>query len=150
MKLKQHFLLIFSFFLFVCLFLSCDKDDEIIPYVHINRYPINLNVANELTVTGNCVLVSEIGFAGVLVYCSYYDVVNPSQSVYYAYDAACTVEISDTCSVVPAESGMTATCPCCGSSYYLNSMGTPFEGDAVEPLKMYNTTVQNNILYIYN
>ncbi|MDA3879790.1 MAG: hypothetical protein PF436_05315 [Prolixibacteraceae bacterium] len=150
MKLKQHFILIFSFFIFSFLLQSCDKDEDIIPYVMINRYPINLNVANELTITGNCVFINEIGYGGVLVFCSYYDAVNPSESVYFAYDAACTVEISDTCSVESAESGLTATCPCCGSSFYLNSMGIPYEGDAVEPLKMYNTSVQNNILYIYN
>jgi nitrite reductase/ring-hydroxylating ferredoxin subunit len=150
MKVKQYFILIFSILFFSFLLFSCDKDEDIIPYVPINPpYEITLNVANELTIAGNSVFINEIGYGGVVVYCSYYDTFNPSESMYYAYDAACTFEVIDTCSVELDTSGMTATCPCCGSSFNLVD-GYPFNGEAVKPLKMYNTTVLNNVLYISN
>lgn len=140
----------FSFIVFFILlpFNSCKDEQNYIPYVPVN-FTLNLNVINDLTITGSSMLFENDGYGGVIVFCQYYDVVSPSQSEYYAYDATCTFEISNDCSVENIGNGVNATCPCCGSEYSLFD-GYPYKGEASMGLKMYNTSVFNDVLRVYN
>ncbi|MCF8362545.1 MAG: hypothetical protein K9G70_07975 [Prolixibacteraceae bacterium] len=151
MKVKQHFIRLF--FLFVVLgvifFHSCKDDEEIVPYVRVN-FTVPLNTMTDLTFVNSTEYFPYEGYAGVVVICLSYSSANPTESIYFAYDAACTVEVSDTCFVEANSSGV-ATCNCCGSEYYLHSAGTPKSGEAVKPLKMYSASVDmNNVLRVYN
>jgi hypothetical protein len=123
------------------LILSCDEDkNKIIPYVPVS-FTIDLNIWNELTVPGNSVLFPGVGYAGVIVYCEF-------QGSYFAFDAACTNEISRTC-VLKTE-GILATCPCCDSKFILMSSAYPSSGPASFPLQPYHVAVSGNRLHVYN
>ena len=127
---------------------SCKEREEYIPYVPV-RFSIDLNQFNDLTSTGFSMKYPYDGYAGVIIYCQYYDVADPSNSLYYAYDAACTLEVQDSCSVVNEGNNLTATCPCCGSIYSLLD-GFPINGDAYIALKQYNISILGNMLYVSN
>jgi Rieske Fe-S protein len=132
----------FFLFLFTVFFgVSCDKEkNRIIPYVPVS-FEVNLNVVNELTVPGNSVYFSGPGYAGVIVYCEL-------QGSYYAYDAACTNEISTGCII--KNEGVLGTCPCCKSQFVLMGGAYPAKGPASFPLQQYHVSVMNNILRVYN
>lgn len=136
--------LLFIFFLSVN---SCKQQEEYIPYVPVN-FTVDLNQFNDLTTTGYSMKYPG-GYAGVIIYCQFYDVSNPPNSLYYAFDAACTVEVKDSCSVESEGNNLNATCPCCGSVYSLMD-GYPISGDASIALKRYNVNILGNKLYISN
>lgn len=133
----------FACFIFILLnFNSCDKEQTtLIPYVPVN-FNIDLNILNELTVPGNSAFFPEFGFGGVIVYCEL-------PGSYYAFDAACTHEISSTCKL--GNEGILGTCECCGSQFILLGGGFPSDGPAKSPLKNYNVSFLNNsTLRVYN
>ncbi len=131
------YLLIFT--LFVLMNASCDSNESQIPDVYVNL-PINLSIYNELTVPGNSLYFQGFGFGGIIVYCE-------TEGSYYAFDAACTNEISSSCKVEP--DGLLGTCSCCQSQYILIG-GYPSDGPASAPLKQYNTSLYGNTLRVYN
>jgi Rieske Fe-S protein len=68
---------------------------------------------------------------------------------YYAYDATCTHEISQSCKVV--NSGVLGECPCCESKYIFTGGAYPAEGPAAAPLRQYQVSKVNNFtLRVYN
>jgi Rieske Fe-S protein len=119
---------------------TCDKEENIIPYVPVS-FSVNLNVVNDLNVPGNSVYFAGPGFGGVIIYCEL-------PGSYYAYDAACTHEISSACKV--KNDGVLGTCACCGSQFILMGGGYPSKGPATFPLQSYHVSVMSNILRIYN
>ena len=127
---------------------SCKEQEEYIPYVPVN-FTVDLNQFNDLTATGFSMKYPYDGYAGVIIYCQFYDVSNPSNSLYYAFDAACTLEVTDSCSVENEGNNLKATCPCCGSVYSLLD-GFPIGGDASIALKQYNVSILGNKLYVSN
>lgn len=131
------YLLIFT--LFVLLNSSCEDVDSQIPDVPVGL-EIDLNIYNELTVPGNSVYFPVQGFAGIIVYCEL-------EGSYYAFDAACTHEISSSCKVVA--DGLSGKCSCCGSTFIFIG-GYPSEGPASAPLKQYKTSLYGNLLRVYN
>jgi len=134
---KFFFILFFTVFLGV----GCNKEtNKIIPYVPV-RFEINLNIVNELNVPGNSVYFSGCGYAGVIIYCE-------MQGSYYAFDAACTNEISTGCHI--KNEGVLGICPCCNSQFVLMGGGYPAKGPATFPLQQYHVSVMNNILKVYN
>lgn len=150
MKVNIQKILTFSLFI---LFLSfpfhaCDSDQDYIPYVRV-KFNVDLTVYNQLTVSGYSMLFENEGYGGVIVFCEYYDVVTPSASLYYAYDATCTNEISADCSLAVEGNSVNAVCSCCGSEYSLFG-GYPFKGLASQALKSYNIAVLGNKLYVSN
>ena len=122
--------------------LSCDKNENtIIPYVPVS-FTINLNIINDLNVPGNSVYFPGAGFGGVVVYCEL-------PGSYYAFDAACTYEVSTTCKAV--NEGVVGTCSCCGSQFIFLSGAYPSKGPAAMPLKQYNVSQLNSFtLRVYN
>lgn len=149
MKTRVVFHGIFYMLMLYLVFLpqSCKEPEEYIPYVRV-QFSVNLNQFNDLATTGFSMKYPG-GYAGVVIYCSYYDVTEPSNSFYYAYDATCTLEVTDSCSLTNESNGLLAKCPCCESEYTLLD-GQPIKGDAHIPLKQYNATVVGNILYVSN
>lgn len=131
------YLLIFTMFVFMNS--SCDKVDSQIPDVYVDL-PINLSINNELTIPGNSLYFPGVGFGGIIVYCE-------TEGSYYAFDAACTNEINNSCKVV--NEGLLGTCSCCESQFILIG-GYPSDGPASAPLKQYKTSLYGNILRVYN
>lgn len=133
------------FFLFLILMImsvSCDKiQDSQVPNVPFS-FTIDLNIANELRIPGNSMFFPLAGYGGVLVYCELED-------SYYAYDATCTYEISQTCKI--KNEGVLGTCSCCGSEFFLLGGAYPASGPAAAPLKQYNVSRLNSFtLRVYN
>jgi nitrite reductase/ring-hydroxylating ferredoxin subunit len=123
-------------------FAACDKEKHrVIPYVPV-YLTINLNIVNELMVPGNSVFFGGQGYGGIVIYC--FDPGN----IYYAYDGACTYEISNSCRV--KNEGVLATCSCCGSQFLLMGNAYPSKGPASFPLQEYQTSVSGNTLRIFN
>jgi len=121
---------------------SCDKEKfRVIPYVPV-YLTINLNIVNDLMVPGNSVFIGGQGYGGIVIYCF-----EPG-NIYYAYDGACTHEISNTCRV--KNEGVLATCNCCGSQFFLMGEAYPSKGPATFPLQQYQTSVMGNILRVFN
>lgn len=129
------------FILTTLTFTSCNEESSQVPEVHVN-FTINTNMHNELQVPGGSVYIPGVGFGGIIVS-------HHIEGEYYAYDATCTHEISQSCHIEPE--GLIATCPCCNSKYTLFYSAFPVEGPASAPLKQYNVSVMNNYtLRIYN
>jgi nitrite reductase/ring-hydroxylating ferredoxin subunit len=132
----------FLFFFFILFFAtnSCDEiQDSQVPNVPFS-FTINLTIANELTIPGNSMLFPG-GYGGVIVFCEMPD-------TYYAFDATCTYEISQTCKVV--NSGVVGECSCCESKFLFTG-GIPAKGPAAAPLRQYNVSKVNNVtLRVYN
>ncbi|MCD6354287.1 MAG: hypothetical protein J7L95_01950 [Prolixibacteraceae bacterium] len=133
----------FIFFLLgLSISLSCDRDqNSVIPNVPFS-FTINLNIVNDLNVPGNSVFFPNVGFGGVIVYCEL-------PGSYYAFDATCTYEVSQSCKI--ENEGILGTCPCCGSQFILISGAYPSKGPATAPLKQYNVSVVNSFtIRVYN
>ena len=142
-QLEQKCLKYLIFYvLFLFLFSGCEKiSDSQVPNVPFS-FSIDLNITNDLLVTGNSHYFPNGGFAGVIVTCE-------SPGVYYAYDAACTHEISQSCRV--KNEGILGTCECCGSQYLLIYEAYPTSGVAAAPLKQYRISQSgNSTLRVYN
>jgi len=139
LKCKKYF--IFSLII-LWSSVSCDKiQDSQVPNVPFS-FTINLTIANELNIPGNSLYFPNIGYGGVIVYCELPD-------SYYAYDATCTYEISQTCKI--QNEGVLGTCPCCGSQFVLIGGAFPVDGPAAAPLKQYNISRINDFtLRVYN
>jgi len=147
-KLIKNFFSLFIISGFLLMQSCNDSNDDYIPYVPVD-FSIDLNTFNELTTTGYSEKYEHDGYNGVIVFCEYYDVVNPYNSIYHAYDAACTFEISDSCSIINNDNNVMAECPCCETKYSLFD-GYPISGSATIPLKYYYVSLINNRLYISN
>ncbi len=121
---------------------SCDKEqNSLIPNIPFS-FTINLNIINELTVPGNSYYFPNTGFGGVIVYCEL-------PGSYYAFDAACTNEVSQNCKV--KNDGVLGTCDCCGSKFILLGGGFPTEGPATAALRNYQVAVLDDYtLRVYN
>jgi len=136
----------------ICLLLfnnSCkNKREEYIPFTYVN-FTVDINIKNDLTIPGYSIIYPNEGFGGVIVVCYYYDSSAPDNSIYYAFDAACTFEVSDSCSVNNDGNSLFGECPCCHTKYDLSS-GYPIQGEALYPLKSYKISIINNMLYIRN
>lgn len=128
-------------FLALLLFGSCDKEeDRIIPFVTVS-FTIDLNIWNDLMVSGNSVFFPGPGYGGVIVYCEF-------PGSYYAFDATCTNEISRTCII--KNEGLLGTCPCCQSQFILLGGAFPSQGPAKYPLQQYHVSVSGKRLHVYN
>jgi len=119
--------------------LSCKEIDSQIPEVPVS-FQVNLNIYNELRVPGNSAYFPQPGFGGVIVYCEL-------EGSYYAFDAACTYEISSGCRV--ENKGLVGTCSCCGSEFVFVG-GSVSKGPAAAPLKQYTVSAYGDMLRVYN
>ena len=104
--------------------------------------------ASKIYIKGKSALSAyeKTGFGGVLVYNGIRD---GSSENYYAFDAACPVEVNQKIIVEVDSFGIYAVCPECGTKYDISyGIGNPIEGIAKERLKRYPVDRQGDILYI--
>ena len=125
-----------------------DKYEDYVPYVPVSLN-INLDIRNELKIPGNSIYIKEYGYGGIIVYCEMFDFMAPANSIYHAYDATCTNEVSTECIVEIEDNSVFASCPCCQNRYSLLD-GRLQKGTAKWPLKQYVVRVVNNTLRITN
>lgn len=125
-----------------------DKYEDYVPYVPVSLN-INLDIRNELKIPGNSIYIKEYGYGGIIVYCEILDFMTPANSIYHAYDATCTNEVSTECIVEIEDNPVFASCPCCQNRYSLLD-GRLQKGTAKWPLKQYVVRVVNNTLRITN
>lgn len=146
---KFHFFYASIFVLILALAPQCtDKYEDYVPYVPVNLN-VNLDIRNELKITGNSIFIKEYGYGGIIVYCENYDFMSPGNSIFHAYDATCTNEVSTECIIGIEDYQVFAACPCCQNRYSLLD-GRLQSGKAKWPLKTYVVRVVNNSLRITN
>lgn len=152
-KIKRIFPLLIAFVLLSC----ADTDDSSIPY-RIVYLELNLSYQDKALTTiqaykiyteGNVDKAGEYtGYGGVLVY---HGISTTGSDAYYAFDAACPYEASESVSVEVDEDAVYAVCPECGSKFeLLNGIGNPVEGPCTEYLKQYTTQISGSKLYVTN
>ncbi len=147
MKIKLKYIFIFS--ILSLLFISCDEDyQDYVPYTLVD-FTIDLTINNNLANPGYSELIPQAGYGGVIIYCEYYDFSSPSNSMYHAFDATCTNELSRECTVINEGNSFYAVCPCCSSKFELVT-GYPVDGDAKKPLKYYNIGLLGNKIFVKN
>jgi hypothetical protein len=134
--------------LFLLTLFSCDKREEYIPYTYVN-FSIDLNINNNLSTPGYSEIFPEPGYGGVIIFCENYDYITPGNSIFHAFDATCTYEVSDTCVLTNEGNSFYGECPCCHSKYEFVT-GIPIEGVAVYGLKSYTTYLMGNKVYVKN
>jgi hypothetical protein len=151
MRIKSRFRFIIYLAAIIALFTfqSCnDEQDEHIPYVYVN-FSIDLLINNSLACPGYSYLVEDPGYGGVIIYCEYYDFISPGNSIFHAFDATCTNEVSTDCTLINEGNSFYAECPCCGAKYELVT-GYPLDSLSLYPLKEYSTYVMNNKVFVKN
>lgn len=134
----------------LCLFLSllvtpsCETNrGQIIPYVRVDVYLFLYADLADMGI-GTSKIIPDAGVNGIALY-------RESDLVFYAYDRTCTLWPEHEAAVVedPGFFGV-FECPECGSTYLLMNGAEPNSGPARYPLVEYNTTIQGDVLHIYN
>ncbi len=142
--MRSYITIILFSFLFVSFIFapSCKKEDRI-PYVPVN-YQLYLNNPEliDLKTAGNYIYITG-GVKGIIVYTVY-----PGE--YNAYERNCSYKPFDKNAFVIVDStGTLMVCQSCKSQFMLLD-GSVIKGPASYPLLQYQTSVQNDILHIYN
>ena len=127
---------IYSLLIVLVLFCSCGKEENYVPEVVVN-YNVTLTQFS-LQAKNNVLLVSNQGVAGLII-------VKTPLGSFVAFDRCSTVNPEKKCAIVPDESGLTATDPCSGAKFSLLD-GTPQKAPAEKTLKIYNISLQGNVL----
>lgn len=115
------------------------------------KYSYLKNSTNQFAVLETPTLVNDrIGYAGLLVY-SGIMLDDNANTIYYAFDMACTNEISRDAKVFPVSGELgKVKCNKCGSVFDVSmGLGNPVSGPAKEILRKYKVTVTNSYLYVY-
>ncbi|GGE50931.1 hypothetical protein EV200_102101 [Pedobacter psychrotolerans] len=118
------------------LFSGCGKEENYVPEVVVN-YNVTLTQFS-LQAKNNVLLVSNQGVAGLII-------VKTPLGSFVAFDRCSTVNPEKKCAIVPDDSGLTATDPCSGAKFSLLD-GTPQKAPAEKTLKIYNISLQGNVL----
>ncbi len=154
MHKKKFWLKIVLLAAMVLLPLGCEEGiDTIIPEVNF-RYAVNLTQhPYSLMGIGTSAIIQDplrfpspgdvpIGYAGVIIY-------KASETTFYAFDRCCPYHVEEKHQVNP--DGALAVCPVDSSKFVLaDGLAFPVSGPAEYGLKTYNTSVDKQILYIYN
>lgn len=137
----KYLILIPAFLLLPALFsVSCETDrGEIIPYARVDEYFL---IYSDLADLG--VLETKFvrgGVNGLVIF-------RESDLVFRAFDRTCTRYPEHNTAVV--EDTLALRCPHCGSIYVPSLGASPISGPAVHPLIEYNSSLQGDVLHIYN
>jgi len=132
------YILIISILIF-----SCNTKDDYIQEVYVNKeIDLNLPIYSEIITTGNSIFING-GVEGIIIYHGVGD-------DYKVYDRNCSYEPSLACSVIDSVNSGIAYCGCCASAFLISKNGEAINAPALLPLKMYNWSLDNNILRISN
>ena len=145
MNLLKYGILFLSLILLLFSNNSCVKNQNIVPYVHVDLY-INTTLPSysSLNAIGGWSYVSG-GSQGIIIYRQTFD-------TFSAYDRHCTYNAENPCGKASVDStGTFVECSCDGSQYQLYD-GLIIQGPASYSLKGYRTSYDSftNQLHIYN
>lgn len=144
--MKSKILFYVTALLLSVLLLHCKGDKNFVfPYVRIDMtilIPIDMaNVGNF-----DSKIYPDEGFGGVLIF-------RVSENEFFAFDMACTRELSDSCIVSEFEgSQIIWQCKCCNSQYTIDPHSGCYvsKGPTSYPLKQYRTYIDGDFLYVTN
>ncbi len=122
---------------------SCETHEgPIIPYVRVDEYLLlyadlaNMGIGSSKVIPG--------GWQGIVIY-------READLVFQAYDRTCTLyPLHNEAVVEDSVFQGVYICPDCGSSYLLMNGAEPNSGPARDHLVQYNTSIQRDVLHIYN
>jgi nitrite reductase/ring-hydroxylating ferredoxin subunit len=145
MHSKKILILLILFLFPVFINNSCkkDKNEDLIPNIAVDFY---INIAStqylELHSVGGWVNVTG-GVRGIIIY-------RKSIDEFMAYERNCTYQPSNSCARVSVDNtNLMAIDSCCGSKFLLTD-GSVIKSPATYPLKQYRTSLDGNILHVYN
>lgn len=123
---------------------SCETNrGQIIPYVRVDFYLLLYADLANMGI-GTTKIIPGEGYKGVALY-------RESDLGFYAYDRTCTLWPEHDKAVVEDSSFFGVfECPECKSTYLLMNGAEPNSGPAQYPLVEYHTSVQGDVLHIYN
>ena len=125
------------------LFIHCGDSNEYIQNVYVDiEIDLSLPEFSTLNIVGNSMFL-EGGNKGIIIY-------SFSNYEYKIYDRNCSYEPSLSCSYIDSINSTIAFCGCCSSAFLLDQDGSAANSPAILPLKQYNYSLNNTILYIYN
>jgi hypothetical protein len=122
---------------------SCETNrEELIPYVKVDEYLLLYADLADMGI-GTTKLIDG-GWRGIVLY-------RETDLVFYAFDRTCTRFPDHDVAVVedPNFFGV-FECPVCHSTYLLMNGAEPNSGPAQFPLVQYNTSIQGDVLHIFN
>ena len=147
--MKQIYSFILRFLLLssltLILFVSCSKNQNIVPYVYVDQYiNISLPSYSSLNYIGGWTYITG-GSRGIIIYRQSYD-------QFSAYDRHCTYNADNPCGKATVDSTNTFVECSCDSSRYQLFDGLVIQGPATYSLKNYRTNfdVITNQLHIFN
>jgi Rieske Fe-S protein len=122
---------------------SCESNQgEIIPYVKVDEYLLLYADLADMGI-GTTKLING-GWRGIVLY-------RETDLEFFAYDRTCTQFPEHDRAVVEDSTFFGVfECPDCGSTYLLMNGAEPNSGPARYPLVQYNTSIQGDVLHIYN
>jgi hypothetical protein len=123
---------------------SCESNrGEIIPYVKVDLYLFLYADLADMGI-GTTKVIPNHGVSGIVLY-------RESDLEFYAYDLSCTLW-SEHHAAVEEDPNFFGVykCPVCGSTYLLMNGGEPNSGPANYPLVEYRTSIQGDVLHIFN
>ncbi len=140
----QHFRIFIGTLLFLLipgiLVSSCETSrGEIIPYVKVDEYFLIYSDLYDLGVLGTKFVSG--GVNGIVLY-------RESDISFRAFDRTCTLWPEHNAAVI--DDTLSLKCPECGSIYLPSLDGSPISGPAEYPLIEYHTSVQGDVLHIFN
>lgn len=123
---------------------SCETNrGPLIPYVTVNRYLLLYSDLAGMGI-GTTMLIDDEGVNGIVLY-------READLIFHAYDRTCTLWPEHNAAVVEDTSFFgVLECPECHSTYLLMNGGEPNSGPARYPLVEYKTSIQGDVLRIYN
>jgi len=125
-------------------FISCETNrGKIIPYVKVDKYLLLYADLADMGI-GTAKLINGEGYRGIVLY-------RESDLEFYAYDRTCTMFPEHDEAVVEDTTFYGVfRCPQCNSTYLLMNGAEPNSGPAQFPLVQYQTSIQGDVLHIYN
>ena len=123
---------------------SCDSNRGlIIPYVKVDLYRLLYADLADVGI-GTTKIIPGEGVNGIVLY-------RESDLVFFAYDRTCTLWPEHDEAVVEDSTFFGVfECPDCGSTYLLMNGAEPNSGPARYPLVEYHTSIQGDVLHVYN
>tara|TARA_B100001287_G_scaffold276357_1_gene286886 strand:- start:1095 stop:1508 length:414 start_codon:yes stop_codon:yes gene_type:complete len=135
--------LIYLLSLIIAFLVACDSKEKYICDTYVNiEIDLNLPEFSDLNVIGKSIFVDG-GCKGIIIYKS-------ATNEYKIYDRNCSFEPALNCSFIDSINATVAYCKCCPSAFLIDQNGIPVNSPALLPLKKYNYTLNNQVLYIFN
>jgi nitrite reductase/ring-hydroxylating ferredoxin subunit len=146
-----------GFVAFVLIFVSCYKENDVIPDVTV-KFMIDLNDARFVvalgTIGGTVTVDGQTNNDGAYAdgYSGNGIIITRGTDNFFAYDRTCPYDYTIGNNVridIDTKSFATAICPKCGTTYQLLSNGTP-SGIGKYSLKSYSTSFDERYLNVWN